>query len=111
MRTLTFALMTCLIVLPVHAQYSGGSGTADDPYQIATAADLIALGQTPNDYDKHFILTADVDLDPKLPGCKTFQKAVIASFGGTFAGNGHTISHLTITGTHYLVLQRYGTAQ
>ena len=24
--------------------YSGGSGTADDPYQITTAEDLIALG-------------------------------------------------------------------
>ncbi|MBN2128801.1 MAG: hypothetical protein JW741_04865 [Sedimentisphaerales bacterium] len=48
-------------------KYSGGSGTADDPYQIATAADLIALGETPEDYDKHFILTADIDLDPNRP--------------------------------------------
>ncbi len=63
---------------PVLAQYSGGSGTADDPYQIATAADLIALGETPDDYDKHFILTADIDLDPSLPGRKAFAGAVIA---------------------------------
>ncbi|MDT8304003.1 MAG: hypothetical protein RQ760_21150 [Sedimentisphaerales bacterium] len=54
--------------LPANAKYSGGRGVTDDPYQIATAADLIALGEAPEDYDKHFILTADIDLDPNLPG-------------------------------------------
>ena len=88
-----------------------GSGTADAPYQIATAADLILLGDSPEDYDKHFVLTADIDLDPKLPGRKVFDKAVIAPdtdpatsdfdgtpFTGVFDGNSHTISHLTIAG-------------
>jgi hypothetical protein len=31
-----------------------------------------------NDYNKCFILTADVDLDPNLPGNKVFATAVIA---------------------------------
>jgi len=57
MRALLLAMTTCPFILPAQAQYSGGSGTAEDPYQIATAADLIALGETPDDYDKHFILT------------------------------------------------------
>ena len=56
-------------------KYWGGSGTAEDPYQIATAEDLIALGETAQDYDKHFVLTADIDLDPNLPGRKVFDKA------------------------------------
>jgi hypothetical protein len=99
------------------AKYSGGSGTAQDPYRIATAADLIALGETPADYYEHFILTADIDLDPNLPGRKVFDKAVIASdndpgkygfqglpFRGVFDGNGHTISHLTMKGKDYLGL-------
>jgi len=47
------------------AKYSGGTGEPNDPYQIATAVDLIALGEEPNDYDKHFILTAAIDLDPQ----------------------------------------------
>jgi hypothetical protein len=90
------------------AQYSGGSGTPDDPYQIATAADLIALGETPEDYDKHFLLTADIDLDPNLPGRKVFDRAVIAPgwetcFIGVFDGRGHRISNLTITGESDLV--------
>ena len=57
------------------------------------------LGETPEDYDKHFILTADIDLDPNLPGRKVFDKAVIAPetdntgwfegdpFTGVFDGN------------------------
>jgi hypothetical protein len=92
-------------------KYAGGTGDPNDPYQIVTAADLIALGEDPNDYDKHFILTGDIDLDPNLPGRKVFDKAIIAPdtdvfkpgfqgtpFTGFLDGNGHTISHLTITG-------------
>jgi hypothetical protein len=116
MRALLVTLTTCLFVLPAQAKYSGGTGEPNDPYQIATAADLIALGETPADYDKHFILTADIDLDPNLPGRKVFDKAVIAPdtelplgfwgtpFTGVFDGNGHTISHLTIRGEWYLGL-------
>jgi hypothetical protein len=101
-------------------KYSGGTGEPNDPYQIATAADLIALGEIPEDYDKHFVLTADLDLDPNLPGGRVFGKAVIAPmakpaavwearppnppFAGVLDGGGHTISHLTITGDDYLGL-------
>jgi hypothetical protein len=101
----------CLVSIPAEAHYSGGSGTPEDPYQIATAEDLVNLGETPEDYDKHFILTADIDLDPNLPGRRVFDRAVIApdvndeengwqgtAFTGVFDGNGHTISHLTTTG-------------
>jgi len=117
-RTFLIASIYLLIVVSVtQAQYSGGSGTAEDPYQIATATDLIALGETPDDYNMHFILTADIDLDPNLPGGKVFDRAVIApdtndfedwfqgaSFSGVFDGNEHTISHLTIKGESYLGL-------
>lgn len=96
------------LALGAQAQYSGGRGTAQDPYRIATAADLMTLGQTVKDYDKHFILTADIDLAPGLPGRKTFDKAVIAPlrgvsndvpldpvFTGVFDGGGRTIRNLT----------------
>jgi len=121
MRTLLLTLTTCLLVLPAQAKYSGGTGEPNDPYQIATAADLIALGETPEDYDKHFILTADIDLDPNLPGRKVFDKAVIAPdtdpgdswggplftgppFAGVLDGDGHAIDHLTIVGKDYVGL-------
>jgi hypothetical protein len=109
------------IVSAAQAKYSGGTGEPDDPYQIATAEDLMLLGESPEDYDKHFILTADIDLDPNLPGRKVFEKAVIASgghalryrsfigipFTGVFDGNSHTVSHLTIIGEWNLGLFGY----
>ena len=113
MRAVLLTLVTCLFVLPAQAKYSGGTGEPNDPYQIATAADLIALGETPTDYDKHFILTADIDLDPNLPRRKVFDKALIAPtasrsggipFVGVFDGNDHMVSHLTIRGKDYLHL-------
>ena len=97
-------------------KYGGGMGEPNDPYQITTAEALMLLGDSPEDYNKHFILTANIDLDPNLPGRKVFDKAVIAEtyntwyglrgipFTGVFDGNGHTISHLTIIGGSYLGL-------
>jgi hypothetical protein len=107
----------CIFGFPAYAKYSSGNGTADDPYQIASIEDLILLGKSPADYDKSFILTSDINLDPNLPGGKVFEKAIIAPdnndenyrfqgtpFYGEFDGNSHKISHLTITGGSYLGL-------
>ncbi len=109
MRAFFTLLLTCLFVASAHAKYSGGSGTADDPYQIATAADLIAIGETPDTLHLHeyFVLTADIDLDPNLPGQTVFDRAVIRDFRGVFNGNGHTVSHLTIKGGDQLGLFGY----
>jgi hypothetical protein len=67
--------------------------------------------------DKHYVLEADIDLNPVLLGGKVFSTAVIApdtndvtiefngfSYTGVFDGNGYTISHLTIMGERYLGL-------
>ena len=117
MRTITLLITIFSLSLPAYAQYSGGTGEPNDPYQIATADDLILLSETPEDYDKNFILTSNIDLDPNLSGRKVFDRAVIASdandaeygFQGTpltgvLDGSGRTISHLTITGKGYLGL-------
>jgi hypothetical protein len=118
-RTILFIIIIFSLSFPANAQYSGGTGEPNDPYQIATAEDLMLLGETPEHYDKHFILTADIDLDPNLPGRKVFDKAVIAPdtdtgtseseyegipFTGVFDGNDRTISNMTITGESYLGL-------
>ncbi|MBI9015818.1 MAG: PASTA domain-containing protein [Phycisphaerae bacterium] len=102
--SLGLAISTLLVVFSATATaFDGGNGSEADPYQIATAADLINLGQTIADYDKHFILTADIDFLGYI-----FDKAVIApdpstdygfqgtSFSGIFNGNGHSISNLII---------------
>ncbi len=97
--------------------YSGGTGEPNNPYQIATAQDLIDLGNEPNDYDKHFILTADIDLDPNLPGGEVFDHALVAPdtddaksgfqgefFTGYLNGQGHSILNLHIEDHDYLGL-------
>ncbi len=85
--------------------YSGGLGTADEPYQIASSADLIAMGGDYANYSKFFILVDDIDLS-----ASSFDKAVIAPdllpdagfqgqvFSGVFDGDGHTIAGLNISG-------------
>jgi hypothetical protein len=117
-RTIPLLVAICLLSFPAYAKYGGGTGEPNDPYQIATAEDLMLLGDSPGDYDKHFILTADIDLDPNLPGRKVFDKAVIAPdandvtkhyfegtpFTGVFDGNSHMISHLTVEGISFLGL-------
>ena len=82
----TFFDITPYVIVPTLTKYSGGTGEPNDPYQIATAEDLMLLGETPEDYHKHFILKANIDLDPNLPGRKVFDKAVITTFTGVFDG-------------------------
>jgi len=82
-------------------QFARGTGEPNDPYQIVTAEQLIAIGSDPNLLDKHFVLIADIDLDPNLPGGMTFTHAVIVwrdllPFTGCFNGMGHAISNLVV---------------
>jgi hypothetical protein len=112
LRTILLLIAFCLIDIPAYAKYSGGTGEPNDPYKIATAADLMLLGETPEDYDKHFILTVDIDMDPNLSRRKVFDRAVIApstgvvegriqrtTFSGVFNGYDHKISNLTFHST------------
>ncbi len=119
LRNLFLTSLVCLLALTSLAQsqtrYSGGTGTAQSPYEIATAQDLIDLGNNTDDYDKHFIMTADIDLAGRV-----FDKAVIAGdidadyyfdgteFTGSFNGNGHTISNLSIANSSGYYIGLFG---
>jgi hypothetical protein len=99
--------------------YSGGTGTAQNPYQIANPNDLLALAADANDYSKAFILVNDINL-----AGLTFNTAVIAPdtvsfpvsvfdgtpFAGVFDGSGHSILNLTINveGTYKDYLGLFG---
>ncbi|MGA2091903.1 MAG: M6 family metalloprotease domain-containing protein [Sedimentisphaerales bacterium] len=99
----------------IQAKYSGGTGTADNPYQIAIAADLLLLAADTNDYNQCFILTADIDMEGQV-----FTTAIIAAdttsdsafngtaFTGMFDGNGHKITHFTINGGSNSFLGLFG---
>lgn len=90
--------------------FAGGSGTAADPYTIATVEQLEAFRDSVNagtNYQGKVIeLTADVTLpsDSWTPiGPSTRKSSGLATgstpFAGTFNGEGHTISGLTISST------------
>jgi hypothetical protein len=84
--------------------FAGGSGTQDDPYQVATPQQLAKV----NDFlDQHFVLTADIDLSSyenwtpigthiPIPENVEIPNTDFA-FTGTFDGKGHTISNVKIT--------------
>lgn len=102
-------------------EFAGGTGEANDPYQIATAEQLIGIGSDPNLLDKCFILVNDIDLDPNLPGGRIFDRALVAAdpdadtpgfqgtpFAGSFDGAGHTISGLAIRGGERSYIALFG---
>jgi len=70
------------------AEYSGGLGTAAEPYEISAVADWQDLMDTPADWDKHFVLTADLDANGVAlsPIGNEANK-----FTGVFDGNDHVI--------------------
>ena len=75
-----------------------GIGTLENPYQIEQADQLLLLHKSSILWDKNFILNADIDMDPNLPGRGVFGQAVIPVFEGSFVGNGYEISNLQIEG-------------
>jgi hypothetical protein len=87
--------------------YSGGEGTRSSPYLLSCKEDIVELASRPDDFDKSFLLTADIDLDGEV-----FEHSIVApnivfgpSFGeyralyaGCFNGNGHVIRNFSIAG-------------
>ena len=81
-----------------------GDGTAEAPYRIDAADQLMILSRASVLWDRHFVLGADLDLDPNLPNMLVFTQPPIQLFTGVFDGNDHTIAHLKIKGNDYLGL-------
>lgn len=83
--------------------FAGGTGQPNDPYQIATAAELMSIGSDPNLLSRCFVLVADIDLAGQV-----FSTAVVAPdrgvkadfdgpvFTGRFDGRGYKVTGLTI---------------
>ena len=99
-------LLMVLSLMPATVQASpasSGSGTKADPYLIATAQDLIEFRDEVNALTKKSTstlcakLTKDIDLsnlegdwEPIGKATNTYKDYV--AYGGTFDGDGHTIS-------------------
>jgi len=104
--------------ISAQGQYADGDGSAEFSFQIAEPNQLIYMSEHPEHWSKHFILTADINMNLAEPN--TFTIALIApdtssfeGFQGTrftsvFDGNDIIISNLTIdtsgAGNDYLGL-------
>ena len=91
----------------IAAAFAGGTGTAEDPYQIANGAELAYLASSVNNGEtyesKNFVLTANIDLNglPWTPIANSFSDALFGGsdyrvFAGNFDGKGYTISNVSI---------------
>lgn len=128
-RILVFLLALCLAaaLVPVTAfagggytniwdgsiasAFAGGTGTAENPYQIATGAQLAYLASSVNNGEtyagKNFVLTADIDLNkrPWTPIANAFSDALFGGsdyriFAGNLDGQGYTVSNVAIGSTN-----------
>ena len=79
--------------LPFETFCSGGSGTASDPYLIASVPELLAVG---DDLSAHYKLVADLDMSEYDGTWSPLQY-----FSGSFDGGNHSISNLVISGSDY----------
>ncbi|MBR0177374.1 MAG: leucine-rich repeat protein, partial [Bacteroidales bacterium] len=97
-----FALLMLALLAPAAAwaqSFSGGSGTETAPYLIATTDDMDALASQVNGGNSfsgtYFKMTADLDYTGK-------GYSIIGNydnrFCGSFNGDGHTISNVTLSG-------------
>lgn len=70
--------------------FAGGSGTASDPYQVATFDQLKLVAEN---YTSHFVLTADIDMN-EVAWSPIGNKEL--PFNGHFNGNGFKIKNVNV---------------
>jgi len=107
-RTLRVLCLVVGLLSSISFGYSGGSGTAEEPYQVADTNDLLELAADTGNYDKCFILTADINLAGQVFTTAIIAADGITAFTGTFDGNGYKITNLTINGGSDFCLGLFG---
>lgn len=94
--TILFFAGFFLLTLSANAQFAGGTGTAEDPYQVA---DLDQLQEVGNHLDQHFIQTADINAEDTQGWNEGMGFEPIGAgfeFTGTYDGDGYVIENLII---------------
>lgn len=91
----------------VSTSFSGGNGTVENPYKIATGSDFAYFIQVLNSeeanlyQDKNYVLTADIHLgDNQVPA--------ISQFMGSLDGQGHSIKSFHVTSKEEGNISYYG---
>lgn len=108
------ALMLAMLCMTAFAEeiFAAGSGTQDDPWQIANLEQLQAFADSVNDGSKsgyagqYITLTADIDLDGiewKPIGNMADMVNMTTLFLGSFDGQGHKMSNFSME-THDFII-------
>lgn len=110
---LVLAMVISLMPAALAADTLSGSGTEDDPYLLATAADLKAFRDMANAEASSKLcatLTADIDLGGEA--WTPFEPSsgyVSEAYAGTFDGANHTIKGLSVNSTSSKGVGLFGT--
>ena len=106
-QAVTAALREAADAATENDPFSGGTGTAQDPYQISNANQLATLAATVDAGEETYanqyvVLTKDIDLSQVENWNPIGGEANNAAnlFQGTFDGKGHTVSGMKITGAY-----------
>lgn len=75
--------------------YSGGEGTAANPFILKTTEDLMALASTPSDWTAGTYFRMDSNIE--VPELRSTIGTSATPFSASFDGNGHTISDLHLS--------------
>ncbi|MDD2964940.1 MAG: T9SS type A sorting domain-containing protein [Bacteroidales bacterium] len=95
-KTLLLTFFISLYLITLGGVYSGGSGTAADPYRIANLNDLSEMSSTYSDRNKHFIQTMNIDASATSSWYDGGGWRPIGLFSGTYNGQNYVISNLFI---------------
>lgn len=113
--------LTTVLAAPAHASacgdgsltFSGGEGTVASPFIIASQTDLVALrdgwSTTPSYYSCVYRQSADITLTSTWEhglGFSTPGSALYKPFDGTYDGDGHSLTNLTINASAVTQLQQ-----
>lgn len=99
MKNLFALIIILLLSSTAMAKYSGGTGEPNNPYRIATPEDLNSIGLDPCDWDKHFKMTADINMASIAADQYNIIGRMSPYFTGVFDGNDNTIFNFTYSAT------------
>lgn len=81
-------------ITPVHANFAGGDGSAQNPFLVSTLEQLQSIRGSSN--SAHFRLINNIDASATAGWNNGQGFDPVGWFNGVFDGNGYTISNLTI---------------
>ena len=105
---ITISALVGLAGIVAAGTYSGGNGTAGEPFLISTAADMNEIGTHPEDFNDHFLLINDINLAEYTGTEFNIIGDDVNAFTGVFDGNNHSILNFTYNSTEQSMIGIFG---